>query len=197
MNKNELKKMMEDQVKMIMEQQAALMEKINITEPIRICIDDIGCANESVLEEIKEFKNESVVYLIMLKNGRSLSIKPESIKELFDEIRANKDKGNWLVSAVNVSNWETDSRCLYVGSSRDIMKRIKEHLAVGSSPSRKTYSLWLKDWFGKSGLPQEIEIYFLSFKGLSHTETYMIEDLLWRGFSPLFGRSGKSPKSKK
>jgi hypothetical protein len=199
MNKDEIKKMMEEQVKDIVEQYGTLIKKTNISEPKMIRIDDINKVDESVHEiesTLGESQKEPIVYLIMLKNKLDNPNLLEKIEILFDEIRANKGKGEWLVSAVNDTNWTSNSCCLYVGSSGNIMTRMKQHLASDTLKSRKTYSLWLKDWFGKSGLPQTIEIYFYIFKGMTSDEIYMIEDLLWRSLSPLFGRSGKSPKSK-
>ena len=192
MNKNEIIKMMENHLKLI----ADLIKKTNIPEPVSIRISNIDKIDESVLEPIKSYKNENIVYLIMLKEELNNATTPENIVKLFEKIRAKHGKDNWCISNVNHANWKADSRCLYVGSSHGgIMTRMKQHLAVGNLTSRKTYSFWLKDWFGKSGLPQEIEISFLALKDLSSDDIYMIEDLLWRGLSPLFGRPGKSPKS--
>jgi uncharacterized protein (UPF0210 family) len=197
MNKDEIKKVMEKQVEKIVEQHSTLIKKMNIPEPKIISIDDINKVDESILKiesTLGEAQKEPIVYLIMLKNKLKNPNLREKIEIVFDEIRAEKGKGEWLVSAINDNNWISDSRCLYVGSSGEIMKRMKQHLGI-EKLSRKTYSLWLKDWFGKSELLPGIEIYFYIFKGMTSDEIYMIEDILWRGLSPLFGRSGKSPKS--
>ena len=196
MNKDEIKKMMEEQIKVITEQRAAMIKKVHISDAIKIDIKDITKADVSVLEPIKVAKDKSIVYLIMLKNKPGNSTSSANIEKLFADKR-KEAKNNWLVSDVNDFNWSLNSRCLYVGSSHgDILTRMKQHLAVGNLASRKTYSLWLKDWFGESSLPKEIEIYFLVFKDKSPDDVYRVEDLLWRSLSPLFGRSGKSPRSK-
>jgi hypothetical protein len=196
MNKNEIKKVMEKEV----EKLDTIIKKMNIPEPKMISIKDIGNVEESLLKTIEELNKKPIVYLIMLKSKLDNSNSPTNIKELFDEKKQEwqaSGKGDWDISYVNDSNWKPDSRCLYVGRSYGkILERMRQHLGIGNS-SRNTYSLWLKDWFGESKLPQEIEIYFLVFEeNKSSEDIYTIEDLLWRGLEPLFGRSGKSPKSR-
>lgn len=78
------------------------------------------------------------------------------------------------------------SRCLYVGSSRDIAKRIKEHLGYGY---RKTYAMNLAFWC--SGLNLDIDIVCMRYnpkikKGIIQT----FEDGLWDHLKPLLGRQG-------
>jgi hypothetical protein len=196
MNKDEIKKVMQKQV----EKLDTIIKEMNIPEPKMILIENIENVEESLLETIEELSKKPIVYLIMLKNKLGNSNSPGNIKKQFEEIKQKwkaSGKGDWDISYVNDSNWKPDSCCLYVGRSYGkIIERMKQHLAIGDL-SRNTFSLWLKDWFGKSGLPQEIEIYFLVFEeNKSSEDIYTIEDLLWRGLEPLFGRSGKSPKSK-
>jgi hypothetical protein len=195
MNKDKIKTIMEGEVKKL----EAIIKEMNIPEPIQTCISDINKVDESVLETIKELNKKPIVYLIMLKNELGNSNTPENIKKMFEEIKEKRKadgKGDWDISYINDSNWKQASRCLYVGRSYGkIVERMNQHLGMGNI-SRNTYSLWLKDWFGSSKLPQEIEIYFIVFEENKPSEDiYTIEDLLWRGLEPLFGRSGKSPKS--
>jgi hypothetical protein len=195
MNKDEIKKVMEKQV----EKLENIIKEMNIPEPIQICINNIDKVDESTLETIKKLNKKPIVYLIMLKSKLDNSNTPENINKLFVEIKEKRKadgKGDWDISYINDTNWKQDSRCLYVGRSYGkIVERMNQHIGIGDI-SRNTYSLWLKDWFRESKLPQEIEIYFLVFEENKPSEDiYTIEDLLWRGLEPLFGRSGKSPKS--
>ena len=195
MNKDKIKAMMKEQVKKL----DSLIEKMNIPEPAMLPIKDITNVEESVLDNIKELNKKPIVYLIMLKENLNNLNSPEDITKIFTKTKKNQKesgKGDWYISDINASNWKLDSRCLYVGRSYGkIITRMKQHLAVGNL-SRNTYSLWLKDWFKESKLPREIEIYFLEFENMSSEHIYMIEDLLWKSLSPLFGRPGKSPRSK-
>jgi len=78
------------------------------------------------------------------------------------------------------------SKYLYVGSSRDFAKRVKEHLGYGYI---KTYAMNIAFWC--NGLDLDTEIVCLRYnpqikKGIIQA----LEDGLWDHFQPLLGRQG-------
>jgi len=102
----------------------------------------------------------------------------------FSLCRINEKSKQW-------KNVKTNNNiCLYVGSSKDIQKRLKEHL-LNCSPD--TYAMHLKTWFPKD-VSIKIRIWgFCDFLEGKDDFDYLqnIEDLLWNSYEPLFGRQGK------
>lgn len=78
------------------------------------------------------------------------------------------------------------SRCLYVGSSRQIAKRIKEHLGFGH---RDTYAMNLAFWIGNLNL--DTDIVCMRYKqNIKKGIIQAFEDGLWEHLKPLLGRKG-------
>ncbi len=78
------------------------------------------------------------------------------------------------------------SRCLYVGGSRDIAKRVKEHLGFGN---RKTYAMNIAFWCRNLNL--DIDIVCMCYEPkISKEVIQAFEDGLWEHFKPLLGRKG-------
>jgi len=78
------------------------------------------------------------------------------------------------------------SRYLYVGSSSDISKRIKEHLGFGY---RKTYAMNLAFWC--NGLNLDTDIVCMRYNpNIKKDIIQAFEDGLWDHLKPLLGRQG-------
>lgn len=78
------------------------------------------------------------------------------------------------------------SRYLYVGSSREIAKRIKEHLGFGY---QKTYAMNLAFWC--NGLNLDINISCMRYNlTIKKDVIQALEDGLWDYLKPLLGRQG-------
>lgn len=79
------------------------------------------------------------------------------------------------------------SPCLYVGSSSDIAKRLKEHIGQGV---KQTYALHICHW--ATDFPQvEIEFDFAQYEKNTNQELLQtLEDVLWEKQNPMFGRQG-------
>lgn len=78
------------------------------------------------------------------------------------------------------------SRCFYVGSSRKMHQRLKEHLGYGS---KGTYALQLAHWINR--FPVEVEFTCAKYQADLAPEVYQaLEDTLWDEMSPMFGRKG-------
>ena len=78
------------------------------------------------------------------------------------------------------------SRYLYVGSSRDIAKRIKEHLGFGY---RDTYAMNLAFWCSDLNLDTDIVCMRYNPK-IKKGIIQAFEDGLWDHLKPLLGRQG-------
>ena len=78
------------------------------------------------------------------------------------------------------------SHCLYVGSSRGLISRIKQHFGFGP---KGTYAMQLSHWWEK-GLVITIDIY--AFDNNISTKAFQaFEDGAWSSLKPMFGRQGK------
>ena len=77
--------------------------------------------------------------------------------------------------------------CFYVGSSRSVATRLKEHLGFGA---KATYALQLIHW----ARPLSLELTFVCAKYAESTPYEVVqalEDTLWETKKPMFGRQGR------
>lgn len=124
--------------------------------------------------------------------------KKEYIEDEFKKLKEPKDrKRKFSLCRINeTKNWDdVESKkniCLYVGSSEDILQRLREHLfLLECYPD--TYAMHLATWF-KKDISIHIKIWgFNDFLSGKEDLDYLqyIEDLLWNHYEPLFGRQGK------
>ena len=78
------------------------------------------------------------------------------------------------------------SRCFYVGSSKGMRQRLKDHLGYGAI---STYGLHLAHW--ANHFPLELEFVCAKYRAGCELEVYqLLEDALWDELSPMFGRKG-------
>ncbi len=78
------------------------------------------------------------------------------------------------------------SRFLYVGSSKSITQRFKEHLGYGY---KGTYAMHLAHWY--KNLDSEIIFYCMAFPSSTEGDVVQaLEDGLWESLKPLLGRKG-------
>lgn len=77
------------------------------------------------------------------------------------------------------------SEYLYVGSSKDVSKRLLEHFGFGS---KATYSLHLAAW--ACGLPSSIEVRVMKYERVDPQVLCALEDQLAKELKPMFGRRG-------
>lgn len=78
------------------------------------------------------------------------------------------------------------SALLYVGSSSDLVSRIKQHLGFGS---KGTYAMQLCHWLPDIEGSLRIQAWRFS-KEIDGTVVQAIEDGLWASTRPMFGRQG-------
>jgi hypothetical protein len=106
----------------------------------------------------------------------------DDLKEAF--LRAkNAKKNDRAYARLNRNN---TSKCFYVGSSRDLLTRLKQHLGYGP---KGTFALQLAHWAN----PFELELELQCAKyhpGLATGIYQILEDTLWEDMRPMFGRKG-------
>ncbi len=151
-------------------------------------------------KELTGLNNDSqTIYMFFMD---SFPYEKKKIEDKFNETKElEKLKGNKLsLCRINDSGkWENakngEQVCLYVGSSKNIKKRLKEHLFCCN---KESYAMHLDTWFYENDKEKHITIYIWDFsnffdcdnnKNLEYLQT--IEDLLWNNYEPLFGRQGK------
>lgn len=80
-----------------------------------------------------------------------------------------------------------ESRYLYVGSSKTLSTRTREHLGFGRSA--ETYAMQLAHW--TPGLVDAIEVVCARYdQGTPDACIQALEDTLWSELKPMFGRRG-------
>ena len=81
----------------------------------------------------------------------------------------------------------TKSPCLYVGSSKGLILRIKQHLGFGP---KGTYAMQLCYWCEKLDLEITLNIYAFD-DSISMKAFQAFEDGAWNSLKPMLGRQGK------
>lgn len=105
----------------------------------------------------------------------------KKLNAAFSEAKENK-KGERAYPRLN----EKESRCLYVGSSKEIDKRFKEHLGYGH---KGTYATQLAHW--TNGLNLNVDFMCMRFEATTTGKVLQaFEDALWDNFNPMLGRRG-------
>ena len=142
-------------------------------------------ADESKIKAIHDkFPTESkmlalnYLYIVEFKEGTSSELIQHSRTE-FKKKRAEK--------TINLSRHNTansNTRYIYVGTSEGIKSRFRTHLGVGKG--RTTWALYLREWLEKGNL-LVTTIPLLNF---TSDESQLIEDVLWDGCKPMFGKKG-------
>lgn len=105
----------------------------------------------------------------------------DTINQIFENAKNKKDR-----AYPRINKPVKPSRYLYVGSSKNIVSRFKEHLGDGNE---KTYALHLYHWC--SVLNFEIDFYCMKFDSKTDlAATQAFEDAMWTDLHPMFGRRG-------
>lgn len=139
----------------------------------------INTSNKSEnIEELKKINNkQSMIYIIRTKENMEL----EEIKIAKEKLKA-KGYGMFRINCEEINNEPNKSKCLYVGSSKKLRDRLKQHLGL---TSKTTYALHLNQWWKNKEI--EIEIYEV----IDKDNIQLYEDCLWQKNKPILGREGK------
>lgn len=137
---------------------------------------------KSIFAGLKEIKGR-YIYTISFSNYKTGLDSIKKTYKLFD--LSNKPKVPGLTYNVSKFNKSHNNQTLYVGTSKDLATRIRQHLGYGP---KKTYSLHLVTWF-----PKDIDLTINIYKVQTnyHLTTELIEQTIWDNLKPIFGkRSG-------
>jgi len=141
--------------------------------------------SENCLKENKFPAKQNVVYIIRTSKKLDIEKIITKFKDIKEEDNTKEPRYRRGMSRINNQHKE-NHKCLYVGSSQDIEKRLKNHLDLDNSKS--TYALHLKQWHEYCN---NIEIEIFIFSENNSENVQLFEDLLWCKYKPLFGRQGK------
>jgi hypothetical protein len=85
-----------------------------------------------------------------------------------------------------VNRDHADSLTLYVGRSKTLRARLRQHLGA---ESRGVYAMHMLRW--ASGIDAQIHVSYMKFEGQDDLLIQAIEDGLWTSLRPTFGRKGE------
>jgi hypothetical protein len=106
------------------------------------------------------------------------------VSSVYEKYKAAK---NGRKAARAYARLNRESRCLYVGSSNDLIPRIKQHLGYGP---KQTFALQLCHWCESTKLDLTLKIY--AFDNNIDTKAFQaFEDGVWDSLKPMLGRQGK------
>jgi len=125
-----------------------------------------------------EKSNDDNSFIYIIDAGAQVDL--SACRKAFEKAKA---QGNRAYSRLNA---ESKSKVFYVGSSRSLSKRIKEHFGFGS---KGTYALQMYYWARGIQGNTDIQIYRFG-NNVSANAVQSIEDQLWEVHSPMFGRRG-------
>lgn len=139
----------------------------------------INTSNDSEnIEILKKIKNNIPSIYIILTNE---NIKIEDIEAAKKKLKA-EGFGMFRINCKNIENNPNQTKCLYVGSSKKLRDRLKQHIGI---TSKSTYALHLNKWWKNKKI--EIEIYEV----VDFDNIQLYEDCLWQKNRPILGREGK------
>ncbi len=171
-----------------------IRDKINkiITNLNRTIIDlskDIDKIYDINIDEINDKLNDN-------DTGSYIYVINCNLKGTIDEIK-NKviiERGklkNFAISKINSNNWkqkDTENICLYVGSSKEIKKRLKQHLFADEKKYKTTFSLKLNKLDENNEFFENIKVNLFLFKIEDYELVKYFEAKLWYELKPLFGQ---------
>jgi hypothetical protein len=138
----------------------------------------------TIVLEVAQWAGKGNIYLYTICLATE-QCDPSKIRTAFSTAKAKKD-GRAYPRLNSQSRPKSQSRCLYVGSSEKVHQRLKEHLGYGA---KGTYALHLAHW--ASQFLVQLEFKCAKYRAGLDPEIYQaLEDALWNGMSPMFGRKG-------
>ena len=165
----------------------------------------------SIIEELKNIRfEEKLSYKFNTKDLQNVEFVKRSLNNIKKQINHNKYKyiytfcmpDNFLLDSIYTkykdvkeskkserayARLNRKSRCLYVGSSKGLIPRIKQHLGFGP---KGTFAMQLCYWCENLDLDITLNIYAFG-NGISIKAFQAFEDGAWNSLKPMLGRQGK------
>ena len=168
---------------------------------LRIKLSDDDKHNRALFDSEfnKFFKNDKLDRTIYIITVGKFKYSSKDIMGKFEILRyKNREGGKIHISKINELNFDcqvNSNIVLYVGSKySDTKSRILQHLGLntnskGEKGCRTIYSLFMSEWFDDRNATIKIEILKFDEK-IAMLELELLEDFLWEGLKPLFGKKG-------
>ena len=163
---------------------SAAVEDVLPTEVRSWSIDAAALPSEaavsSLLQEVSEWAGASKVCLYYFE-CRSTGIDLAKVERAFAKAKARKAHKRAF------PHLNAQGACFYVGSSRSLATRFRDHLGFGA---KGTYALQLVHW----APPLSLLLGFVCARYAEATPPEVIqalEDTLWEAQRPMFGRKGR------
>jgi len=135
---------------------------------------------ENLLDEIRKHIDHAkfkYIYTFLLSGNCQVSSVYESYKSA----------KNGRKAARAYARLNRESLCLYVGSSNDLIPRIKQHLGFGP---KGTFAMQLCHWCENVKLDVTLKIYAFA-NSVDKKAFQAFEDAVWDSLEPMLGRQGK------
>jgi len=147
--------------------------------PIDVSDLSVEAAGSALVKDISDWAGTSQRCLYCLE-CRSSGVDLAAVERAFAKAKARKtDKRAY-------PRLNGPGTCFYVGSSRAVAKRVRDHLGYGA---RGTYALQLVHW-----APESLPLDFVCARYADDTPFEVVqalEDTLWETKRPMFGRQGR------
>ena len=126
--------------------------------------------------------NTDFIYVLELESSEV----SRSISESFVKSRKSQGKSDFAGKKDFCKCNNNSSNYLYVGRSKKLRSRLKQHLGAGN---KGVYAIHMSRWI--AGISASINIHYYGFDGKDNLIIQAIEDALWEQFQPMFGRKGE------
>lgn len=168
------------------------MQKVVFPEPLELTIETSKLDDkyiDGILVDVpagyaSEYKETDFIYVFEVQDA-SLKLQ----KKIFDGLCTARDlqKSAGFKGKKDICrSIHFESACLYVGRSGKLRSRLRQHLGAGSEG---IYAMHMHRWC--AGIEATIKIYCYRFDKQSGLIVQALEDGLWDGFQPMFGRKGE------
>lgn len=147
--------------------------------PIDVAELSVEAAGSALVKDISDWAGASQRCLYYFE-CRSTDVDLAAVERAFVKAKARKTDQR----AYPRLNGE--GTCFYVGSSRSVAKRVRDHLGYGA---KGTYALQLVHW-----APESLQLDFVCARYADDTPFEVVqalEDTLWETKRPMFGRQGR------
>jgi hypothetical protein len=165
-------------------------------EPKTVFFDDLDTKEAANITASKLKKRPKFEYMETIEKAIYIVSAPDFpyLREEIDNDNGDFKKLKVTTALPRISDekhWkhyeEKNPKCLYVGSSHEIVGRVIQHFW---KCAKGTYSLHLIEWdWWKEKNKVQIDIWDAS-KIASDVYFQIIEDIVWDTYKPLFGRAG-------
>ena len=150
------------------------------TNTWKFAVDQLqpGAELPKIVFDVGQWASKGNIYLYVIRLVTE-QVDLSTIRDAFIAAKAKKDGRAY-------PRLNGQSRCFYVGSSKGMRQRLKDHLGYGAI---STYGLHLAHW--ANHFPLELEFVCAKYRAGCELEVYqLLEDALWDEMAPMFGRKG-------